>query len=105
MWRLENILNIKLHATVYHFIRWKLAMEELRALYTKKMIGRQPVISLMQLMKLKTFLSKSLITNNTEKILIFTNQSKEKEIFYIFNVWELDALNKPKTNEKQFEKW
>ena len=105
MWCLKNLLNAKLHAKVYHFVRWKIAIEELRDFYTDKMIGRQSVISLMQLMKLKTFLSKSLITNNTEKILICTNQSKEKDIFFIFNVWELDALNKPKKNEKQFEKW
>ena len=104
MWCIKNLLNAKPHATVYHFVRWKLATEELRAFYTNKMIGRQSVISLIQLMKLKTFLSKSLITNNTKKILICTNHSKQKR-FFIFNVWELDALNKPKTNEKQFEKW
>ena len=49
-----KLLNAKLHATVHHFVRWKLATEGLRA-DTNKMIGRQSMISLMKLMKSKTF--------------------------------------------------
>ena len=87
MWCLKNLLNAKLHATVYHFVQWKLATEELRAFHTNKMIGRQSVISLMQLMKLKTFLSNSLITSKIEKISICTNQPKAKEIF-LFSMFD-----------------
>ena len=43
--------------------------------YNKKMTRKQPMMSLVQLMETKAFLSKLLITNNTEKIrFALTNQ-------------------------------
>ena len=74
----------------------------------------------MQLMKLKNFLSNSLITSKIENISVCTNQPKAKEIFFYFQcliarctkqtenkreaIWETILREQEQTNFTQWHK-